>query len=223
MTKLGFNPEHVIPNVEPMMKLLVQANTPLTTQDLRNTMSTLDIIEAYDMSREIILNHITPEEVVHNRGSVIVGTGKKYRNDKMFTRFWNDINEEIEDALYMHFTRTIELSTGTKESTHPMIRRLLKLTIRPVLEEFAKFPPKRILPILDTKNKGIEGKDIFGYMSRFMSCGEVEMHTDNILVARKLLQKHCAANVPMLNRLITIQDAVLAVQKNAEEDAQFHK
>lgn len=218
MTELGFNPEHVTPVIEPMMKLLVQANTPLTTQDLRNTMSTFDIIEAFDMTRTIILDHITPEEVVHERGSVIIGTGKKYRNDKLFTRFWNDIHEEIEDALYTHFTRTVELSTGTKESTHPMIRRILKLTIRPVLMEFANFSPKMILAVLDAKNEGIEGKDIFGYMSRFMACGEVNIHPDNIFVARKLLQKRCAANVPMLNRLITIQDAVMKVQKNAEED-----
>ena len=34
----GFNPENVTPIVEPVLTLLVQANTPVTPQDLRLTM-----------------------------------------------------------------------------------------------------------------------------------------------------------------------------------------
>jgi len=44
MADLGFNPENVIPVITPVMKMFVQANTPLTEQDLRTTIGTLDII-----------------------------------------------------------------------------------------------------------------------------------------------------------------------------------
>ena len=218
MSNLGFNPENVTTDIEPIMTLLVQANTPLTTSDIRNTLNTLDIIEAFDIVRAIVLDHITPEEVILNRGkSVIVGTGKKYRKDKNFANFWNDIAAEVEDALYIHITRTVELSTGTKESTHPMIRRIMKLVIAPVLLEFSKHTPEQILKILDPVHEGLDGQDIFGYMSRFMACGEVELHPENIFVARKTLQRKCSSHLPKLNRLVSIRNAAENVQQDKYE------
>ncbi len=216
-TSLGFNPDPAIAAVWPNMKLLVQANTPLTIEDTRNTLCTLDIIEAFDIAREIILGHITPEEVTLNRGTPkTINRGKKYRKDKEYKLFWQDVISEVEEALNTHFSRTIELSTGTKISVHPMIRRVMKLTIFPILQEFSQYKPSMILSILDKNNRGMEGKDIFGYMSRFMSCGDVELHVSNILVARKLLQKNCNSQAQKHTRLRTIQNITEKVQERVQ-------
>lgn len=221
MTSLGFNPENVMLTIDPVMAMLVQANTPLTVQDLRNTLGTLEIIEAFDVTRAVILDHIIPEEVVLNRGTAVtIGTGKKYRKDKTFVHFWSDVYAEITDALYAHFTRKVSLSTGTKTSTHPMIRRVMKLIITPVMMEISNHSPESILKTLDTDRTGIEGKDVFGYMSRFMASADVPLHPEDTLVARKVLQKRCSTNIPKLNRILLIQDAAERLQeKRAHEDS----
>ncbi len=213
-THLGFNPDNVLCVVEPNMKLLVQANTPLTVQDTWNTLNTLEIIEAFDIAREIVLDHITPYEITLDRGKPsMLGQGKKYRKDKQYKLFWQDVIMEIEEALNIHFTRKVELSTGTKNSIHPMSRRVMKLVILPVLQEFGNHNPSAILSILDAAEEGMNGKDIFGHLSRFIACGAVELHADNVAVARKLLQRKCNSHSQKYARLVTIRNVTESIQE----------
>jgi len=218
MSKIGFNPEPVLSAIDPMMALIVQANTPLTVEDTRNILDTVDLIEAVDLVRRCLLDQITPEEVQLDRGKAItVHTGKKYRKDKDFVAFWNDVVAETEDAVYTHFTRRVELSTGTKHSVHPMIRRIFKLLLLPAVRGLSTVSPEAALKILDAKNEGIEAKDIFGYMSRFLASGSVELHPENILVARKLLQKKCNPASVKHSRLEVVRNAVEKVQQDKYE------
>ena len=216
---LGFNPESVFSIVKPTLTMLIRANTPLTSQDLRNTLGTLEMIEAFDMTRDIILDHITPEEIVVGHGNpVMINTGKKRRKDKTFAHFWHDVAAEVEDCMYAHFTRTVELSTGTKTSIHPMIRRVMKLAIHPVLDEIGRFAPAHILEILDREVTGIDAQDIFGQMSMFVACGNVETQPTKIQVARKTLQNLCSSSVPKLNRIILIKKAAENVMNDKYVD-----
>jgi len=216
---LGFTSENVLPMIEPAMKMLVRANTPLAVEDLRNTLSTFEIIEAIDMTREILLDHLTPETIVVDNGApVVTGTGKKRRKDTTFVAFWNDIAEEVEDALYTHFTRSVQLSGATKISVHPMIRRVMKLVIHPVLDEIGKFSPSEIFKVLDSEAVGIDAEDIFGQMSMFVASGPVELQATKILVARKTLQNLCSTSIPKLNRILLIKKAVENLHHNKYDD-----
>lgn len=215
MSDLGFNPENVIPAIEPTMILTVQANTPLTIQDLRNTLSTMEMIEAIDMVREVVLNSVTLEQVQLDRGlEVTIGNGKRYRKDKNYSAFWAAVARETEEALYHHFVRTVHLNTGIKVSTHPAIRRLTKLIIHPILSEFARCTPSSIRECLDSTKVGLESEDVFGNVSRFLAYAPIELHADNVLVARKLLERKCSVHGQKVNRLLTIKNAAEKVQQD---------
>jgi len=217
MADLGFNPENVIPVITPVMKMFVQANTPLTEQDLRTTIGTLDIIEAFDVARGVVIDHITPEEVVTEKGKpVTIGLGKKRRGDKDFKLYWADIFAEATMALEYHFTRRVQLKTGVKESIPPMVLRLVKLIILPVIQEFSQHSPEHILKMLDPKRVGLEGRDIFGYMSRYIACGDAETHPSNVLVAREVLKKRCSTKAPVFDRLAMIRSIAEKVQEKEE-------
>lgn len=169
----------ICPLLETRLKLFTQANVAIEYDDEPNTISTLDVIEMINIMKQEVFDQLISKEVTLNGENVVqYGGYKKYRKDKKFVAFWNDVQHNVRDQIENCFQREIFLSGQDQLKSHPMSKRFGIVIVIPVIEHLALFHPTNVIS---------DGNQVFDWMVDFVSSVEVRTHSDDVLVARNAI------------------------------------
>lgn len=162
------------------LRLFTQANVLTNDNDARSTLSVFDLQECLDLIDEHLADQLIPEFFTFEDGKEVqIGGANKYRKDHNYERFWTDVDESLRELIEAHFQRRIQLSTGTKWSSNPMAKRFGAFIIGPMVDEFRRTHPENVMVSYEILTNALR-ENLLGI--------EVRTHSDDVLVARQMMQ-----------------------------------